>query len=109
MPIRINLIADFFIGEYYDNDLTQPFHVAVTTTSHAPESFNQHVLSLCSGCDHMSKKDDFSWNESTFQELEDIIAENADYFEIEYVEDDCYLDLKSIDEIKSIESYHLEY
>jgi len=56
----------------------------------------------------MSKKDNFSWNESTFQELEDIIAENADYFEIEYVEDDCYLDLKSIDEIKSIESYHLE-
>lgn len=108
MPIRINLIADFFIIEYYDNDLTQPFHVAVTTTSHAPESFNQHVLSLCNDYAHMVKQDNFSWNESTFQELEDIIAENADYFEIEYVEDDCYLYLKSIDEIKSIESYHLE-
>lgn len=56
----------------------------------------------------MSKEDDFSWSESTFQELEDIIAENADYFEIEYVKDDCYLDLKYIDTITSIESYHLE-
>ena len=26
MTIRINLIADFFIGEYYDNDPTQPFY-----------------------------------------------------------------------------------
>lgn len=108
MPIRINLIADFFIIEYYDNDLTQPFYVSLTTTSHAPESFNHHILSLCNDYAHMVKQDNFSWNESTFQELKDIIAENADYFEIEYVEDDCYLDLKSIDEIKSIESYHLE-
>lgn len=56
----------------------------------------------------MVKQDNFSWNESTFQELEDIIAENADYFEIEYVEEDCYLNLQYIDVIERIESYHLE-
>lgn len=108
MPIRINLIADFFISEYYDDDLTQPFYVSLTTTSQAPESFNHHVLSLCNDYAHMSKQDDFSWNESTYQELEDIIAENPDYFEVKCLDDDCYLDLKYIDTITSIESYHLE-
>ena len=108
MTIRINLIADFFIGEYYDNDLTQPFHVAVTTTSQAPESFNQHVLSLCDDYDHMSKKDDFSWNEYTYQELEDIIMRNPDYFKVKCLDEDCYLNLQYIDVIERIESYHLE-
>lgn len=26
MSFKINLISDFFISEYYDNDLTQPFY-----------------------------------------------------------------------------------
>jgi len=56
----------------------------------------------------MSIKDDFSWNESTFQELEDIIAENPDYFEVKCLDEDCYLDLQYIDMIERIESYHLE-
>lgn len=108
MPIRINLIASFFIGGYYDDDLTLTFYVAVTTTTHTPESFNHHVLSLCDDYAHMSKQDGFSWNESTYQALEDIILRNPDYFKVECLDEDCYLDLQYIDVIKSIESYHLE-
>lgn len=56
----------------------------------------------------MSKQDGFSWNEYTYQELEDIILRNPDYFKVECLDEDCYLDLQYIDVIKSIESYHLE-
>lgn len=108
MPIRINLIADFFISGYYDDDLTLTFYVAVTTTSHTPESFNHHVLSLCDDYAYMINQDDFSWNESTYQALEDIILRNPDYFKVKCLDEDCYLDLQYIDVIKSIESYHLE-
>lgn len=108
VKVKINLIASFFISEYYDDDLTLTFYVAVTTTSHAPESFNHHVLSLCNDYAHMVKQDNFSWNESTHQELEDIIVRNPDYFEVECLDEDCYLDLQYIDVIKRIESYHLE-
>lgn len=83
-------------------------HVAVTTTPHAPESFNHHVLPLCDDYSHMSKQDDFSWNESTYQELEDTIIRNPDYFEVKCLDEDCYLNLQYIDVIERIESYHLE-
>ena len=83
-------------------------HVSLTTTSQAPESFNQHVLSLCNDYAHMVKQDNFSWNEYTYQELEDIIMRNPDYFKVKCLDEDCYLNLQYIDVIERIESYHLE-